>query len=58
MPPINNGFWGEPTATIDWCEENYVYSYYIAEISECFNLFCIMYKIKMQWNSLGSFLHF
>ncbi|XP_072035039.1 alkaline ceramidase 3-like [Amphiura filiformis] len=25
------GFWGEPTSTLDWCEENYVVSYYIAE---------------------------
>lgn len=26
-----NGFWGEITSTIDWCEENYVVSGYIAE---------------------------
>jgi dihydroceramidase len=26
-----NGFWGIPTSTIDWCEENYVVSTYIAE---------------------------
>lgn len=26
-----HGFWGETTATIDWCEENYVVSGYIAE---------------------------
>ncbi|KAK6200903.1 ceramidase [Scheffersomyces amazonensis] len=25
------GFWGVPTSTIDWCEENYVVSDYIAE---------------------------
>ncbi len=25
------GFWGRPTATIDWCEANYVVSYYVAE---------------------------
>uniref|UniRef100_A0A3B5KJJ8 Alkaline ceramidase n=1 Tax=Takifugu rubripes TaxID=31033 RepID=A0A3B5KJJ8_TAKRU len=25
------GFWGRPTSTLDWCEENYVVSYYIAE---------------------------
>lgn len=30
MAPIE-GFWGEPTATLDWCEENYVVSHYIAE---------------------------
>ncbi|XP_044306065.1 alkaline ceramidase 3 isoform X1 [Varanus komodoensis] len=25
------GYWGPPTSTLDWCEENYVVSYYIAE---------------------------
>ncbi|SGZ56244.1 CIC11C00000002494 [Sungouiella intermedia] len=26
-----HGYWGIPTSTIDWCEENYVVSSYIAE---------------------------
>ncbi len=26
-----SGFWGKPTATIDWCEANYEVSHYIAE---------------------------
>ncbi|CAJ0918679.1 unnamed protein product [Ranitomeya imitator] len=25
------GYWGPPTSTLDWCEENYAVSYYIAE---------------------------
>lgn len=25
------GFWGKGTSTIDWCEENYVVSHYVAE---------------------------
>ncbi|RXN13192.1 alkaline ceramidase 3-like protein [Labeo rohita] len=25
------GYWGTPPSTLDWCEENYVVSYYIAE---------------------------
>ncbi|KAM8897921.1 alkaline ceramidase 3 [Spinachia spinachia] len=25
------GYWGRPTSTLDWCEENYVASFYIAE---------------------------
>ena len=28
-----SGFWGNTTAIIDWCEENYVVSHYIAEWS-------------------------
>uniref|UniRef100_H2XP03 Alkaline ceramidase n=1 Tax=Ciona intestinalis TaxID=7719 RepID=H2XP03_CIOIN len=33
MAPSNvvEGFWGKPTATLDWCEENYVTNKYIAE---------------------------
>jgi dihydroceramidase len=27
----SNGYWGNPTATIDWCEENYEITNYIAE---------------------------
>lgn len=30
-PEQKNGYWGIPTSTIDWCEENYVVSKYIAE---------------------------
>ncbi|ODQ79836.1 hypothetical protein BABINDRAFT_161521 [Babjeviella inositovora NRRL Y-12698] len=30
-PEPKEGYWGLRTATIDWCEENYVVSHYIAE---------------------------
>eukprot|EP01127_Copromyxa_protea_P002861 TRINITY_DN12791_c0_g1_i1.p1 TRINITY_DN12791_c0_g1~~TRINITY_DN12791_c0_g1_i1.p1 ORF type:complete len:305 (-),score=29.57 TRINITY_DN12791_c0_g1_i1:64-903(-) len=33
------GYWGPPTSSIDWCEANYVWSFYIAEF----------------WNTLSSF---
>jgi dihydroceramidase len=26
-----DGYWGAPTSTIDWCEENYAHSRYVAE---------------------------
>lgn len=34
MAPVTDqpGYWGERTATIDWCEKNYVESYYVAEM--------------------------
>ncbi|XP_048587920.1 alkaline ceramidase 3 isoform X2 [Nematostella vectensis] len=34
MPPMTklvNGFWGPPTSTLDWCEENYAVSQFVAE---------------------------
>lgn len=29
-------FWGPPSATIDWCEENYLFTPYIAEVVNAF----------------------
>jgi hypothetical protein len=29
------GYWGLPTSTLDWCEENYEVTRYIAEFCEC-----------------------
>ncbi|SCU94840.1 LANO_0E08350g1_1 [Lachancea nothofagi CBS 11611] len=31
--PQQAGYWGKPTSTIDWCEENYVVSPFVAEWS-------------------------
>ena len=33
-----NGFWGNVTATIDWCESNYDISYYFAEFCKFFHV--------------------
>ncbi len=31
-PLVDNvGVWGIPTSTLDWCEENYVVTKYVAE---------------------------
>ena len=51
MPPVieiytdpgKDGFWGNITSSIDWCEENYVVSYYIAEFCKLFNFYKINY---------------
>ncbi|KAJ6565998.1 ceramidase-domain-containing protein [Mycena sp. CBHHK59/15] len=40
------GFHGPVTATLDWCESNYQFSYYIAEMANTFsNLFTIAFAI-------------
>jgi dihydroceramidase len=31
------GYWGAVTANIDWCEENYVHSNYVAEVFNTFS---------------------
>ena len=28
-------YWGPTTSTLDWCEENYAVTWYIAEFCEC-----------------------
>lgn len=39
MAPLHReGFWGEATSTLDWCEENYVVTRYIAEFCEYISL--------------------
>lgn len=31
MSTLSAPFWGEPTASVDWCEQNYTHSFYVAE---------------------------
>ncbi|KAG7876272.1 hypothetical protein KL938_004663 [Ogataea parapolymorpha] len=39
LPESYVGFWGPVTATIDWCEENYIFTPYIAEVVNSFTNF-------------------
>ena len=42
MPPYiapellqRKGIWGDPTSTLDFCEENYISTVFIAELCKC-----------------------
>lgn len=51
MPPaeqFQDGFWGTPTATLEWCEKNYDVTFFIAE-------FC-KYHHSIRHTSLHSWL--
>lgn len=54
-PEQPHGFWGTPTSTIDWCEENYVVLRYIAEaVNTVTNLLFIAlasYAIHTAWHA-------
>jgi dihydroceramidase len=36
------GFWGQPTATVDWCERNYVHSFYVCELLNTLSSFSMV----------------
>ncbi|KAG0203588.1 Alkaline ceramidase 3 [Mortierella sp. GBA30] len=38
----HKGYWGPPTSSIDWCEDNYVVSFYIAEFFNSFSSFAMI----------------
>ncbi|ODV87548.1 hypothetical protein CANARDRAFT_97527 [[Candida] arabinofermentans NRRL YB-2248] len=42
LPHNHIGYWGPVTATIDWCEENYILSPYIAEVVNSFTNFIFL----------------
>ncbi|KAG0040717.1 Alkaline ceramidase 3 [Podila clonocystis] len=37
------GFWGPPTSSVDWCEDNYVVTQYIAEFFNSFSSFAMIF---------------
>eukprot|EP00818_Percolomonas_sp_WS_P001638 CAMPEP_0117439756 /NCGR_PEP_ID=MMETSP0759-20121206/2727_1 /TAXON_ID=63605 /ORGANISM="Percolomonas cosmopolitus, Strain WS" /LENGTH=287 /DNA_ID=CAMNT_0005231477 /DNA_START=116 /DNA_END=979 /DNA_ORIENTATION=- len=49
--PLVDGFWGKPTANIDWCESNFVHSFYIAEtfntLSNLIYIFTSLYGLRL-----------
>ncbi|KAJ6469651.1 ceramidase [Mycena vitilis] len=51
------GFYGKTTATIDWCEANYQFSYYVAEMANTFsNLFTLAFAIYGGYLSTTQYL--
>ncbi len=52
MPPHAPGFWGPVTSSVDWCESNYVHSFYVAEL---FNTISSLAMVTM--GALGFWLH-
>ncbi|KIL71543.1 hypothetical protein M378DRAFT_155133 [Amanita muscaria Koide BX008] len=43
----NQGFFGPVTSTLDWCEANYQFSYYVAEMANSFsNIFPITLAVR------------
>jgi len=46
------GFWGQPTASVDWCEQNYAHSSYVCEMFNSVSS-CSMLLV----GSLGAFWH-
>ncbi|KAK7465447.1 alkaline ceramidase ydc1 [Stygiomarasmius scandens] len=49
-PLSRDGFFGPVTATLDWCEANYQFSYYVAEMANSLsNLFTIYFASQGAW---------
>ena len=46
------GFWGKPTANMNWCEADYIYTIYLAELFNCLSSLCISL-----WGLYGIYKH-
>lgn len=56
------GYWSPSTASVDWCEQNYVYSYYIAELWSTVSMLpmlmvCIVGNYQAYRHSFGIAFH-
>jgi dihydroceramidase len=40
---VEYGWWGKPTSSVDWCEDNYAWSHYVAEFYNTFSSFSIFF---------------
>ncbi len=49
MPVTAPGFWGAPTSSVDWCEENYRYSPYICELFNTLSSFALVLAGGLGW---------
>ena len=40
---LNEGWWGDKTATVNWCEKDYVVTRYVAEFGNSVSSLCIFF---------------
>lgn len=53
VPEPGSGYWGPVTSTIDWCEENYVFSYYIAKmVNSLTNLIFVVLALQHLYSAI------
>lgn len=53
VPEPGSGYWGPVTSTIDWCEENYVFSPYIAEmVNSLTNLIFVILALQHLYSAI------
>ena len=53
----SSGYWGHPNAEFDWCEFNYLSSFYVAEPINSFTMISFFVVIFRLYKHLGSSLY-